>query len=77
MSLMPFSIHMPQDALDDLQARLTRTRWADEISDGWTFGTSRAELVALVEYWANRFDWRRQEDLMNQFHERSTARRRE
>jgi microsomal epoxide hydrolase len=67
MSLTPFVIRTPQDALDDLRLRLSRTRWADEIDDGWTFGTNRDELRALVDHWSDRFDWRREEDAMNRF----------
>ena len=51
MSIGKFVINVPQQTLDDLQARLTRTRWADEIDDGWTFGTDRTQLRALVDHW--------------------------
>jgi len=69
MNVQPFAIHVPQDTLDDLRVRLGRTRWAGkgEIDDGWTFGVNRDELRALVEYWADGFDWRRQEDVINRF----------
>src|SRR5690348_15159183 len=63
----PFVIHTRQDTLDDLRERLSRTRWTDEIDDGWTFGVDRDELRALVDHWARRFDWRHQEDVMNRF----------
>jgi hypothetical protein len=67
MRIGKFLINVPQQTLDDLQARLTRTRWADEIDDGWTFGTDRKELRALIDHWTGSFDWRRQEDEMNRF----------
>ena len=60
-----FQISVPQHTLDDLQARLRRTRWADEIDEGWTFGTDRAELHRLIEHWTGAFDWRCQEEAMN------------
>jgi microsomal epoxide hydrolase len=60
-------IHVPQSTLDDLKARLRRTRWAAQIGDGWNLGASRAELETLVDHWMHRFDWRRQEDAMNRF----------
>ena len=65
MHVSPFTVNVPQSTLDDLQTRLSRTRWADEISDGWTWGTNRAELSALVDHWMHRFDWRNQEAAMN------------
>src|SRR5262245_43093076 len=66
-NLTPFVIRAPQATLDDLRVRLSRTRWADEIDDGWTFGTNRKELIALVDHWTHRFDWREQEQAMNRF----------
>lgn len=74
MSMAKFHINVPQQALDELRARLTSTRWADEIEGGWTLGTDRTELGALVEYWTGAFDWRRQEEAMNRFaHFRATV----
>jgi pimeloyl-ACP methyl ester carboxylesterase len=67
MSPVRYVINVPQQTLDDLQFRLKRTRWADEIGAGWTLGTDRAALRALVDHWAGAFDWRRQQDEMNRF----------
>jgi len=66
-SIDKFVVNVPQRTLDDLQDRLKRTRWADEIDDGWTFGTDHGELRNLVEHWTGGFDWRRQEAAMNRF----------
>lgn len=60
-----FVVDVPQRVLDDLQERLRRTRWTDEIDDGWALGTDRAELRRLIEHWTGAFDWRRQEDAIN------------
>jgi pimeloyl-ACP methyl ester carboxylesterase len=65
MSLEKFTVHMPQPTLDDLQDRLRRTRWTDEIDDGWTLGTNGGALRALVDHWTTEFDWRRQEEDIN------------
>jgi hypothetical protein len=67
MSMDKFIVHVPQRTLDDLQDRLRRTRWTDEIDDGWAFGTDNGELRALIEYWTDAFDWRRQEAAINRF----------
>jgi hypothetical protein len=65
----PFSINIPQSALDDLQERLKRTRWPDEAPDsGWTMGTNLAYMKSLVAYWQNQYDWRKHEAALNQFH---------
>ena len=37
MPIDPFTIAIPQSALDDLQDRLTHTRWPDELPGvGWS-----------------------------------------
>lgn len=65
----PFRIAMPQADLDDLQSRLARTRWPQEIGDNsdWRAGTNLAYMRGLVDYWLNNYDWRAQEAAMNAF----------
>jgi hypothetical protein len=66
MEIQPFVIDVPQPLLDDLQERLARTRWPDEVEDaGWDYGTNLTYLQALVAYWRTHFDWRAQERAMN------------
>ncbi|MCC2101855.1 MAG: epoxide hydrolase N-terminal domain-containing protein, partial [Hyphomicrobiales bacterium] len=58
----PFRIAIPQDTLDDLRARLSRTRFPDEAPEApWSFGTSVGYMRDLVAYWRDGFDWRAQE----------------
>jgi len=64
----PFAIDVPNAVLDDLRGRLARTRFPDQIPDsGWDYGTDRRYLRELCEYWREKFDWRRQEALLNRF----------
>ncbi|HEX2326924.1 MAG TPA: epoxide hydrolase [Chloroflexota bacterium] len=79
--LRPFKIEVPQAALDDLQDRLARTRWATEIplpppdpaaeprnspvAPGWEEGVPLAYVQRLVAYWREGFDWRAQEARLN------------
>ena len=68
MEVQPFNIQVPEETLTDLQNRLARTRWPDEISgSGWDYGTNLAYLKELVDYWQKDFDWRAQEKLINTF----------
>lgn len=68
MKVEPFTVRIPQTTLDDLQARLARTRWPDEIVDsGWEPGANLAYMKQLVMYWQTQFDWRVQEKLINSF----------
>src|SRR6476646_5118731 len=63
--IRPFTIDIPQDALDDLQHRLAHTRYpAPALGDAWTYGTPVSYLRDMVERW-QRFDWRAQEARMN------------
>lgn len=67
-------IRADEDALDDLRYRLRNTRWPDEYAnENWAYGTNRAYLQELVGYWADGFDWRRQEAWLNSFAHYRTA----
>lgn len=66
MSLQPFTVSIPDSTLEDLKDRLARTRWPDEVLDsGWLYGTNLSYLQELTNYWANEFDWRKQEAYIN------------
>lgn len=59
----PFDPRATDAELDDLRARLRATRWPDAPEDaGWSLGTDVGYLRELVEYWADGFDWRAQEN---------------
>ena len=64
----PFRLDVPQETLDDLRARLERTRWPDEIPGSeWRYGSNLAYVQRLVERWRDGFDWRAQEAELNAF----------
>lgn len=70
LDLRPFTVAVPQDAVDDLQHRLARTRFAVEPADtagtdDWSAGAPVTYLREMVEHWSNDFDWRVQEERMN------------
>jgi pimeloyl-ACP methyl ester carboxylesterase len=68
MAVEPFAIDVPDSVLDDLRARLERTRWPDELpGTGWDYGSNLDYIKELVEYWRTKFDWRAQEKLINSF----------
>ncbi len=64
----PFRLAVPDSALDDLRARLARTRWPDEPPLGpWATGASLGYMQELVTDWRARFDWRAMEARLNAF----------
>ncbi len=68
MTIQPFTITIPQTALDDLRDRLARTRWPDELpGTGWSRGVPLGYLKELAEYWRTSYDWRVHEAKLNQF----------
>ena len=68
MAVQPFKIDIPDSVLEDLQSRLERTRWPDEMpGTEWDYGSNLDYVKELVEYWRTKFDWRAQEKLINSF----------
>jgi pimeloyl-ACP methyl ester carboxylesterase len=74
MNKEPLTIAIPEETLTDLRERLARTRWPrDFANDQWQYGTNSAYLKELVEYWLQKYDWRKHEREINTFsHYRTT-----
>lgn len=65
-AVQPFRIAIPEADLDDLKARLARTRFPDrETPDDWSQGIPLGYVQELVAYWKNAYDWRRCEAMLN------------
>jgi len=66
MAIETFTIKVPESALADLKRRLKDARWPDEIAnERWERGTNLAYLRALVAYWQDGYDWRKEEAALN------------
>jgi len=62
----PFTLFVSEAQIEDLRARLTRTRFPDQApGEPWAFGTDLAYMRELVGYWSDRFDWRAEEARLN------------
>ncbi|MET7426760.1 epoxide hydrolase [Dactylosporangium sp. NPDC005555] len=68
MNLVQQPIHVPDEVLDDLRARLRQTRWSRQTgNDDGFYGVAPAQLRALVEHWADGYDWRAAERAINAY----------
>ncbi|MBV9384778.1 MAG: alpha/beta fold hydrolase, partial [Streptosporangiaceae bacterium] len=66
--IRPFRIDIPQADLDDLHARLARTRWPAQLpGEGWSRGVPVSYLEELAGYWGTGYDWRAAEARLNEF----------
>ena len=67
-AITPFRVEVPDTVLTDLRERLARTRFPDQIAGaGWDYGSELSSIRELVAYWRERFEWRPQEALLNDF----------
>lgn len=64
--MQEFQISVPDDVIDDLRTRLSRTRFTTASdSTYWAAGVDPGYLRDLVAYWADGFDWRAAEKALN------------
>ena len=72
--IRPFRIDIPQEDLDDLRDRLSRTRFPNELTGvGWSRGVPLDYIKELAEYWREGYDWRKWEAKLNEFPQFTTT----
>lgn len=65
LHLQPMTVHVPEEAITDLNQRLSRTRFAAAVAgDDWSAGTPADYLHEMLERWQS-FHWRAVEEQMN------------
>jgi len=68
VAIRPFRIDVPDADLDDLRARLRRTRWPDpETVEDWSQGVPLSYIQELCRYWCDDYEWRETEKRLNGF----------
>lgn len=73
-AITSFRIDVPERDLIDLTDRLGRARWPDELAGvGWSYGVALERVRELVAYWRDRFDWRAQQERLNEFPQFTTV----
>ena len=66
--VVPFRIDVAESELDDLRARLRRTRWAEAPTvEDWSQGVPLPYLQALCRHWADNYDWETRQKRLNDF----------
>jgi pimeloyl-ACP methyl ester carboxylesterase len=66
VEIRPFTIQIPEEALDDLRQRVLATRWPEqETVDDQSQGAQLEKLQELMHYWGTGYDWRKVEEQLN------------
>jgi len=65
-ALIPFQVRIDEAEIEDLRARLRRTRWPErETVDDWSQGIPLSYVQELCGYWERDYDMRRVEKRLN------------
>lgn len=67
VTITPFKIDVPQQRLDTIMNRVKTAEWPDrpDVEDAWAFGASYDAMKDMVDYWLNKYDWRKTEAALN------------
>ena len=65
----PFNVSISDAKLALIRERVAAYRWfpAPENEQGFAYGMSTPVLQDLCKYWLNDYDWRAQEDVLNEY----------
>jgi len=67
-AVSPFRIAVPDAVLADLNLRLRNTRWPEaELVHDWSQGVPLKWIRDICNYWAEQYDWRNREAMLNRF----------
>jgi len=67
LRIEPFKVAVAEQVLSDLKTRIRNTRWPDSAPGApWSQGTDLEWLRNLMDYWAEEFDWRAQEQRLGE-----------
>ncbi|KFY27669.1 hypothetical protein V491_00786 [Pseudogymnoascus sp. VKM F-3775] len=66
---VPFKVQVDEQLIADTKAKLSLARYPQqEVAgvDDWSQGTRISELKAVAEYWRDEYNWKEEEDAINQ-----------
>lgn len=66
--MQQFTIRISDRDIEYLKQRLANARWFNSnIENDWEKGVPAGYLKKLADYWRNKFDWKKQEALLNRY----------
>lgn len=66
--MQQFSIQIPDRDIEYLHQRLANARWfKSSFDNSWEKGVPVDYLQKIADYWLNKFDWKKQEAMLNKF----------
>jgi hypothetical protein len=66
--MQKFTIQIPDRDIEYLNQRLVNARWFNSsIDNNWGKGVPAEYLKKVADYWLNKFDWKKQEAVLNKF----------
>ncbi|HEX6225972.1 MAG TPA: epoxide hydrolase, partial [Chryseolinea sp.] len=66
--MQKFTIQVPEKDVEYLNQRLATARWFNPAAENsWEKGVPPDYLKELADYWQNKFDWKKQEAILNQY----------
>lgn len=66
--IRPFKIETSEEELKDLFHRIDQTRYTEPLEGSrFNYGFNSIHLRKVMSYWRNKFDWRKQLEVLNQY----------
>ena len=67
-TIKPFELKISDEIIREIKTRVANFPWHEMPDDGgWDYGTNLDYMKEFSDYWVNEFDWREQENRINQF----------
>ncbi|XP_068088770.1 epoxide hydrolase 1-like [Hyperolius riggenbachi] len=67
-SIREFRLEASEEEIQDLHERLDRVRYGTPLEDSqFHYGVNGVELEKIVAYWKDKFDWRKQVEVINKY----------
>ncbi|GAU95002.1 hypothetical protein RvY_06692 [Ramazzottius varieornatus] len=67
-AVVPWMLNVSVEVLDDLRDRLSKTKYGKSIQgQNFSYGFPGDQLKKIVDYWLTKFDWKKQEALINNY----------